>query len=72
MGISKEEYEELYNKVFTHDNQIKVCGRANTSKLIKASKYMDVERNFKSFGDEMTGVMNVKNIIALHTQIVGY
>lgn len=69
--MSKEEYEEIYNKVFTHDNKIKVCGRANTSNLIRASKYMDVARDFTSFGDEMTGVMNVRNIIALHTQLVG-
>ena len=65
-----EEYKELYNKVFDINGNVKVCGRATTSKLITASKYMDIERNYPDFGDELTGLMNISNFTSLHKKLV--
>lgn len=68
--LTLEEYEELYDRVFDSEENIKVCGRATTSKLITASKYMDIERNYPDFGDELTGLMNISNITSLHKKLV--
>lgn len=68
--MTLEEYDELYHKVFNSKDEIKICGRELTSRLIRASKHMDLDRIYDNFGDEMTGMMNVQNIKGLHHILV--
>lgn len=61
--MDKTEFEKLYKICFDENENIKACGRENCKKLIK---YLGGE----PYGNPDTGVMNTKNIIKLHRNIM--
>lgn len=67
--MTKEEmFEKRYREVFTKDNEVKACGRAECKELIKISIELD---NSKKYGDIENGIMNIDNIVELHERITG-
>ena len=69
--MSQKEIEELkkaYNVVFDAKGDVKSCGRACTSALIKILKNYTKE----DVGDERTGIMKVETVKSVYARLTAY
>lgn len=63
----KSAFISVYKRVFDQDNNIRVCGREVTSRLIG---YADELEPGISHGDTKTGFINQQAMIDLYTKII--
>ena len=61
-----EIFKQQFEKVFDEEGNVKACGREACKELINMCKVQDSQTDF---GDPMTGMMNVRNILLFRKKI---
>lgn len=61
---------DLYEEVFDDDDNVRVCTRRITSKLIAFANKNFCDESASPYGSDYTGVMNVSALRDLHTRVL--
>ena len=61
---------DLYSEVFDEDDNIRVCTRKITSKLISFANKNFCDEGLAIFGSDYTGMMNTQELHALHKKLI--
>lgn len=69
MKVEEEQlrkFNEAYEKVFTAEDEVKLCGRVNCQKLIEIANLIEKD---KEHGSILTGRMNIHSLVELKDKI---